>query len=969
MSKTLKQLWQLLKTDIKELGKPADLVESGADLAKNIFDCAVPLGLLATPLMPAAPFVSAGFLGLGLTARFVKLIKNRVKEELTLQDWVLLAAQFAYIDSFQTILNLSKNTDLINQIANTQVSEDFNKKLERLENLDLTEAEAKEVLRCFHGSKLAPEFNSILLTLLTQTGLSVNEAEILTKRVAWGTHRYLNEALASATENVPALAQLYRDGWRKESEKYHSLDEYLEKQIAAKPQEPVFHESFTFQEIYVPVEVMPVDNKSGEIKKDAEAIVLETWAKDLLLNLNKQNQVMFIQGGPGRGKSVFCRMFADRVHRELHPIWTPILIRLRDISTFEKNFKETIESVLYTADFVNNDNGWLTDKNTRYLFLLDGFDELLMEGRTSGGLQDFLRQVGQFQEDCHRSSEMGHRVLITGRSLALHSIEKWLPHNIERVEIIPMSEALQQQWFVKWEAIVGTAKNQAFQTFLNDKNCPDRVRELAKEPLLLYLLAAMHRDGEIKVEDFAGVSSANAKILIYEKALDWVLTKQRPAWLNHNLTQQETEDLQRILTEAGLCVVQSGGECAAISMIEERLNNDDSAKALLEEAQKHLGESALKNALATFYLQTGRKEGSVEFCHKSFGEFLCAKRIKESLIDWAKTESKPKKFKILDEQYDWEIYDLLGYGGLTPEIVEYLTPLLTGDDKFRPIELFQRLEDFYFHWCEGEFIDAPPENLPQKKMRILKEQVKTCELGQRQVDIYAGLNVMILLLELNRYAQSQDELKYRRATIFYPCGRPNTENFDKNRLLRIIGYCHCIDVDTFTKLVGSFLSRGAKLSGANLSSTNLRDVNLRDADLRSAKLSNANLIGANLRGADLRGADLRGADLSNAILIGADLSRAILIGADLSYADLSHADLSHAYLSGAKLSDAKLSNAILIGASLIGVNLSNADLSHTNFSRAHLEYIRWDKYTNWENVEGLKIAINVPEALKQQLVL
>ncbi|NJO51350.1 MAG: hypothetical protein HC840_20055, partial [Leptolyngbyaceae cyanobacterium RM2_2_4] len=56
--------------------------------------------------------------------------------------------------------------------------------------------------------------------------------------------------------------------------------------------------------------------------------------------------------------------------------------------------------------------------------MLDGFDELLMEGRTSGGLEEFLRQVGRFQESCAHNSEKGHRILITGRSLSLQSIER-----------------------------------------------------------------------------------------------------------------------------------------------------------------------------------------------------------------------------------------------------------------------------------------------------------------------------------------------------------------------------------------------------------------------------------------------------------------------------------------------------------------------------------------------------------------
>jgi hypothetical protein len=49
---------------------------------------------------------------------------------------------------------------------------------------------------------------------------------------------------------------------------------------------------------------------------------------------------------------------------------------------------------------------------------------------------------------------------------------------------------IHQQWLSKWEVQVGTDKTSAFEQFLQDKRCPERVRELAQEPLLLYLLAA-----------------------------------------------------------------------------------------------------------------------------------------------------------------------------------------------------------------------------------------------------------------------------------------------------------------------------------------------------------------------------------------------------------------------------------------------------------------------------------------------
>ncbi len=83
------------------------------------------------------------------------------------------------------------------------------------------------------------------------------------------------------------------------------------------------------------------------------------------------------------------------------------------IKALENNLTDTLENYLEAVDFVKSNSGWLTDKNTRFLFLLDGFDELLLEGRVSGGLKDFLQQVEDFQRNSN------HRFVVTGLHEAL----------------------------------------------------------------------------------------------------------------------------------------------------------------------------------------------------------------------------------------------------------------------------------------------------------------------------------------------------------------------------------------------------------------------------------------------------------------------------------------------------------------------------------------------------------------------
>ncbi|WP_293144527.1 MULTISPECIES: pentapeptide repeat-containing protein [unclassified Microcoleus] len=980
------RIFKLLTTDIKELYSTdaaeaiGEAGKAAAELAKMFKEQGLDNSNLLLEVLnsPLAQVVGTGLPFVGMAAKLLAFFIEKTQEQPTLAECIFLVSQAAYLESFKGFLEQDEN--LLNRIGQTPVSDKVKQLLKKLADLEFSDRAAKETMICFRDSVLAKEFNLVLSERLEQAGLEGSQAKILTERVAANTHRYLIEAWAISGDAMKHLGQSSFSEWREEQRQYQSLDEYLEKQITDKPKEKVFAEEFTFKDIYIPLKAKPL-NKNGNPIEDAEDFDLETWAKKLLEDEKKQNLVMFVEAGPGRGKSVFCRMFADWVRQHLHPVWTPVLIRLRDIPKLQNSFLQTLKDAVNTG--FTSDNGWLTDKNTRYLFFLDGFDELLMEGRNSGGLEDFLKQVAKFQEACQQSSEMGHRVLITGRPLALQGIERQMPDNLERVQIQVMNDELQQQWLRKWEAQFGAEKTSAFQQFLQDKCCPEQVKsDLAREPLLLYLLAAMHRDGILKVEDFQGTNSTQAKILIYNQAVNWVLTEQRSKLLNRNLTELETEDLRRILTEAGLCVVQSGGECAPVGMIEERLKSDNSVKALLEEAQKRIGDNPLRNALAVFYLQQGSKEGSVEFVHKSFGEFLCAERLKESLEEWTEPGKKGRGFNTKDSDMDWEIYDLLGYGALTAEIVEYLmglltTPAVAGEENlFRPVELFQRLEDFYLRWCEGEFIDMLPESLPQKKMRLLREQLKTQDFGQRQIDIYAGLNVMILLLELHRYGQERDELK--GTMVFYPCGKPNAEGKldDASRLLRIIGYGSCVGDSVFVETVGQCLS-GAHLISANLSNaylviTNLSGANLSGAYLIGANLGDAYLIGANLSGANLIFANLSDANFSGANLSRGDLSDANLSDANLSFANLSFANLSGANLSGANLSGtdlsgADLSDADLSDAYLSGANLSGADFSDANLSGADFSDVKWNEDTNWENIRGLDITVNVSEALRQQL--
>jgi uncharacterized protein YjbI with pentapeptide repeats len=859
-------------------------------------------------------------------------------------------------------------------------------------------------------------------------------------------------SLAAFSTPVQPWMAWYNDEDPLQLARHLQLDAYQDDEIAPASTVPVFNETFRLHEIYVPLKAQLLTD-DGEPDLDQPPVVLEKWVKMQLDHPAAADQVLVVQGGFGRGKTSFCRMFADWLRQYEYPRWIPVLIPLQQVKVLTRDFEELLQQIVPAA-VTQNDPDWLTRPDTRFVFILDGFSELHFDHQISN-LEQFFQQVGKFQESCASHPEMGHRVIVTGRCLMIQTLSRLLPPNLSRVEILPLDPVLQDRWLAQWQQLTGT-DIAGLRQILTDPRLSSASLALTDEPLMLYFLAAMHRDGELQVDLLQEPSPARAKFLLYQKIFYWALNQQRPGLLQRRLSDAETESLRRLLAEAGLLAVQTGIQTVDLAQIRTRLQHDEGVQALLSEIETKLQAQPLTSALVTLSQISG--SGQLEFTHNSFSKLFCSRRLHETLEAWAMTLTRRHNPEPLvpSETLQWQIFDLLGYGGLTPEMTEYLLTLLNANPEFDLPYLFKRLEAFYLRWCAGAFMDMPPESFPQKAMRLLNQNPNGfVSLGQRQVDVYAGLNVVILLLQLHSYARSHQS---EDRVAFYPCGRQGMTDFEPERLLRLIGYAHCVSPTAFRAIVGPYLN-SANLSGVNLTGVNLSGVDLSAADLRSADLSGANLQGANLsrinlvganlsgtdlsnadlRGANLIGACLRGAALSNASLSGADLSSANLIGASLSRADLRDADLSGAYLRGASLQSADLSRAYLIGASLSGACLSNAELSQVDLSEANLHgadlsdvnlrgadlsgadligaylngaslcgarlcnaslnsadligadlcgadlssanligadlsdqavgEVKWSERTKWQDVRGLEAAINVPEALKQQLGL
>lgn len=486
MKQTLGKLWKLLNTPVGEinadnLNEIASSVKDGSEAifklgeifskpeVKNLPEVATLLSKTGTLFdvlnSPWGQVISASVPFLPVATGLLKICLDITKTEPTLNQSVALITQAAYLESLKSYLD--KHSDLKEKLTtnNKSASELVAKEIKKLADLELDDREARLVLVSFPESRLADFFNQALSFRLEEANIEKQHTKSVVKQIASETPRYIETILAEseATESLKKIKDWYTLGGKEVFQKYLSVDTYLEEKIAILPQQTVFDEEFTFNDIYVPLNAIPLDANGKEID-DSEPFVLQDWVKETILDDQDKDKVIVIQAGPGRGKSVFCRMFADKVRQELHPRITPIFIRLRDIHHFEANFHETLKKAVNTK-FVYDDNAWLQDRNTHYLFFLDGFDELSIEGRSKSSLQDLFLNIAHFQNDM-TTKETGHRVILTGRTIAFQGLR--LPNNLTQVKILTMDENLQEEWLEKWQKVIDVdetiaeAKTQAF---------------------------------------------------------------------------------------------------------------------------------------------------------------------------------------------------------------------------------------------------------------------------------------------------------------------------------------------------------------------------------------------------------------------------------------------------------------------------------------------------------------------------
>ncbi|MBN3909874.1 MAG: pentapeptide repeat-containing protein [Nostoc sp. NMS1] len=834
------------------------------------------------------------------------------KKPLKRNEGTWLAFQIAYLQALQAILeqeaslkrpwldraSIPIQAQVLKEDVGKLVLQDSQLQglLKTLSPGKLTDTQAEQALSLFADSLLVQQINHAVIAWFVANGAEEYEAKLLTQRLV---HSLPGDILIVVTENAAPLAQLQKffrlgislspsliapEVGSTVGEKIDLHREHYRASLIKNLSMPLFIESFTLKDIYVPQKGLPIEESISDVdKKAVKSVDLKTWAQQQLADLET---IAIIESEPGYGKTSFCQLWAAQIAQEVYPIWMPIVIRLRDV-TYGKTLIETLNSA-----FDVNLSTWLEPENLPCLLLLDGLDELPPSAHGIRAKAIFIQQLLNFQSQ-HR-----HKIVLTSRSTTLQEIAPEIPLRLKRIIIQPLDVDEFKQWFQQWAKVQSLAIAQNFFTFLKQSGLftsQSRFPELStlvRQPLMLHLLGILHRDGLLNDEVLQLAANTPKSSVL------WEIYHRLSRWL---LGYPLTGGIKTMLLRSGSAHIHRTPEAIA-NLLANRHPQDllDRMQAIalkILHSQRHeinlVGEF---NPLPGFYfkirdLESSEKTSLIEFSHIKLGEFLCAKALTAELklLTQCQNEAYGSLTFVLDSPSSvaQHIYNLLGYGILSQEIEELAIAILRREQKhkFSFEVLFQRLLSFWRAYCQGYWLDEGIAHKALTHFHALQNPVNV-----EQVNAAVGLNVFLLLCAC-----------YRETKIpFWPCGNPlNLTEFNPEALSVLIARTTVLHKSAFATRIKS-------LAGLNLSGASLLQVMLTGVNLEQTNLSNAELIGTNLAGANLQQANLTGANLQQANLTGANLQQANLTGANLQQANLTRANLNSADLTNACFFDAIL---------------------------------------------------------------
>ena len=753
---------------------------------------------------------------------------------------------------------------------------------------------------------LVRELQNLLRFWLQGYGIPQSNAVTISERLPSYFVYALNEEWRTNAKTYKPLGDALDTPFTKASEREAAWSSYASL-LQRRTEESVLGEPFGLAQIFIPLNAYYLDREKRHSDFDdfsesfpRTVVKLEDELHHWVQNSGPQDALRVISGGPGSGKSSFARVFAATLaRRNKRVLFVPLHL-----------IDPTNDLIDEVGRFVKEE-GVLTENplepkspEPSLVLIFDGLDELASQGKTAADTaREFVREVEKTLDRRNQQSAK-LRVLLSSRELVVQESEAELRRNKQVLFLLPyflkeeereeykdpkslLKVDLRQQWWQAYGALTGKTYDG-----LPAEIAREDLEEITAQPLLNFLLALSLSRGKIDFSQNVNLNVIYADLVaaIYERGYE----KSRHYGPIRHL---KFEDFLRVLEEIALSAWHGDGRTTTVREIQDHCEASGIGKLL--SAFKEGAEAGVTHLLAAFYFRQYRARVSGDstfiFTHKSFGEFLTARRIVRGIArihaEVERRENNPDEG--WDEKEALKLWvHLCGPTALS----EYLARFLSDE--------IMRREVKEVHKWQLTLIRLFSQTL---KSGIPMEQTDVKSFRQAMIQSRNAEEALLAAISSCAVRTKQTSVfNFQTLTAFgtwFKRVQEQRSGWEPALVARSLNYLDLsqayLDLSDLYK---------ARLFGSTLVETKLVFANLLSADLREANLEGADLYGANLHKADLRGANLRAANLQNSDLTGARLEQA-----DLDLADLEEANLEGALLEGAKLKGANLRRARLKG--------------------------------------------------------
>ncbi|GAB2621265.1 hypothetical protein GCM10027035_16750 [Emticicia sediminis] len=613
-------------------------------------------------------------------------------------------------------------------------------------------------------------------------------------------------------------------------------------------------------------------------------------------------KMKLVMGYAGQGKTSFCyRLMYDLLNDNNFdkPIF---FFRLRDIDSylikdFLQNPYEVIISLIKNKGFsdIHTQTKCKIEFEDEYftnsILILDGLDELSNIYNIDKNqlcltfLNNFKYYLCPF------------RLIVTSRyELDSHFLSN-NGINIFKIDEFTIGE--QKKWIANYNSKVTEEKQYLLNSEMLERfNERESVKPLVSQPIMLHILA------QLQLQDLEHFNASQIYNLLFDRLIDRYWTnKQYEDSLHPLLLFKDKTQIRRLLQSIGFEMMKQSNP----------ILNHKSLKSIFENNGINdldtFNAKTFKQLLIGFYFKETDERAnidnySIEFLHKTFGEYLAAEYI------WKKLNSRKElnDDSIIKLQHGYTMVelshlftDLFGNILLPEKVIDYLIDIIENANETEIESVYSKLH-----------ISRPIFSILTNQSFITLKNV-----------LYGFINI------------------YSRVTN-------NTKEISSgidNETLFIL-----IETLVNTKTFHDIYFKKISLEGMTFQGVHWKYINLEGSNLKSINLERANLSKANLS-FSMSGKSHDFKQRTN--LEGAILKRADFIDSNLTEANLMNSDLRLVNLKGANLKGANLRLA-----NFGGTVLGNADLSFTQLHNAKsLTVKQLSKAKTLYNCEGLPTEI------------